>query len=503
MSLELLPGIVWALDEKALDFIRRWHGGLSSKAQMVFQIAGSWKELAYIIDDYREQRFDTTIIEAGLSLRPQLERRRVNVVVVASFPQKEGQSWSEVEEKLQAVGQQVTLQQHRVLLHHAYPKIKDKPFPAKIDPIEISMPRILPWLLTREISSGRILGEEDFYNLFASLIDCLLLAEREGGQVPGHLLGPFLNPPAESGKVRLVGFARIPLDRVLDRMSEALTRVVLGWAYHRPYEPQKLQTFEQRLALLVQEFLTGCRTYAQVEEFILGNRGLKSLSVAIILKEVKQILEIQTQYVIREGRKPQPTPGFLIRFWRRYLGWWTRKAAGISDFAPIIFDNLIQNLHKMSEVIDNIAKQARQETDTHPNIPPDLIQIWSAELHDLVIEALNRRWSGVDVTDRLARIIRQGVSQHFSDALYNWGLEDDLLEEAARALQEGNLLRFSGRMEGGLRVQVQTLVTSLKIGETLLVGAQPVACATLQVWPGRPPLFLAATEAVPIDHLKL
>lgn len=71
MSLKLLPGIVWALDEPALALVRQWWNGLPHRAQSVFTVAGSWEEFTEIIAIYREARFDEAILNAGLSLEPQ------------------------------------------------------------------------------------------------------------------------------------------------------------------------------------------------------------------------------------------------------------------------------------------------------------------------------------------------------------------------------------------------------------------------------------------------
>ena len=170
---------------------------------------------------------------------------------------------------------------------------------------------------------------------------------------------------------------------------------------------------------------------------------------------------------------------------------------------PTNLDYLTKNLKKMVEVISVLEEQSRQESQKYPDIPSLLTTKWTEELHRLVILALEQRWSGIDVSASLGTVIYKSVSDHFNEAIETWNLDDNDIRNFAKGLEEGNLLQFSAKLLGGLPTQVQCLVTTLKIGQTVKHGSHHISCATLRVWPGRPPVFLAATESIPLERVAV
>ena len=230
MSLQLLPGLIWALDEKTQSLIRRWYDGIPPKAQNVFQTVLSWQEFIDAINKYREKGFENTIKEAGLSLDTQLAGRRVAVVVVTSLPIVDGLPLSIVKQNLEDLGGQVILERHWVLVDQ-HPRMAGKPISKTgLEHAKIFDLRQVPWLLTREITGGITLDAEKFFTLLASLLDTLLFTEREGINIAGDVVAPFFQPTAQPGSVRLVGFSRISLDQVLERITNVLSRAVIGLA---------------------------------------------------------------------------------------------------------------------------------------------------------------------------------------------------------------------------------------------------------------------------------
>jgi len=505
MSLQLLPGIGWALDQAALEQVRRWQNGLSDKARMVFQVASCWEEFTDIINTYRQQNFDDTMLAAGLGLETQKEGRRINIVVVACFPQEGGLAWTDAEKKIDAIQQQpITLEQHRVLLHPTLLSVQESSAPRELDTTEIASLRSLPWLLTRKVTGGFTLSPEEFHAHFSSLLDALFLAEREGGTVPGHLVGFFFRQPAQPGHVRLTGFSRVPLGLLLQDLAQSLSQTQLAQAARQPYEAAIVHAFEKKLAHWLGEFLAGQRTSAQIEDNIMREARRLQWPVAALLTETQRIFGKEKMRLQREPTADQQKGNVFIRVWQRFRAW-----CGYPPPAPIHgpdslqIEALSKNLTKMAEVLEELTRLAQTYARSPAALPPELVNNWSVELHDLIIQRLEKRWSELDVLSRLAWKIEQDLNRHFIAALHGWNIHNKRAQEVADSLAAGNLLRFSASLRGGLPVQVQALVTSLNLGPTIRHGAQNVTCATVRLWSGRPPLLLAASEPVPVEHLLL
>lgn len=501
MSLNLLPGIAWGLDEPALALVQRWQQRLPERMQRVFNVAAGWEELTDILNDYRQQSFDDVIVNAGLSLAPQEHGRRIKVMVVGSFPQADGTSWEEAEEQLDSIGMLLTMEQHRLLLHQTVPLV-GQPAPAMdLNPPQIEPLRFLPWLLTRMVTGGFTLGEEEFYVHLASLLDALFLTEWEGGAVPGYLIAPFGQTPAQPHHVRLAGFARLPLDNLIADVAAALSRTVLAQAAQQPYEAAIVHAFESKLARWIGEFLAGQRTSIQIEKQILQDLRRLHWPVAALLKETPRILDKEKVRLARETTAGQPQYNIFMRIWQRLRGW-----CGYHDPAqfqgpdPLQIEALSKNLTKMAEVLQELTQQARTYEGSPAALPPEHANEWSIALHDLVMQRL-KRCSKLDVVSGLAWKIEPDLHRHFIAALHEWEISNTRVREVTAALAAGNLLRFSARLQGGLPVQVQALITSLNLGETIRHGAQQVTCATVRLVPGRPPLLIAASEPVPVEHI--
>lgn len=505
MSLKLLPGIVWALDEDALNLVRQWWKRLPSEAQRVFTVADSWEKFTQILSTYREQRFDEVLLQAGLSLELQEQGRRVNVVTIASFPAESQISWAEAEAKLSTLSAHVSLEHHRVLLRPSLPAIDDPEQQEPPDASQLSPLRVLPWLLTRVVTGGFTLSEEEFFQHVSSLLDVLLLTEREGGQAPAPIVNAFFAAPQHSGHVHLAGFSRLSLEKLLDEMAASLSHAILHRAYNRPYEDIRpaIQAFEHRLAELIGEFLRGERTATQVEDHLFTPQGLPRLEVvAAILREVPELLDRQALRLQREETAAPPPPSRLARVWQRILAWLCRPQPQVRrEPDQVQREYLIGRLRQLSHNIQEAARHAR-EGQEGLELPSEFKSIWSDELKSLVMKGIKRQWQAQELTHRLAMKITRDIQQNFSQAISNWGLQIKQVQEVARALEVGNLLRFNALLQGGLPVIPQAVVTSFNLGPSLRHDARNVPCATLKVYPGRPPYLVAASEPVPIEHIK-
>jgi hypothetical protein len=502
--MKLLPGIVWALDETALKLVRRWQEGLPEKARNVFRVAASWEECADILGRYREQDFDRVMLAAGLSLDTQRQGRRVNVAVVASLTGEKGMSWDRVEHNLASIAQTLTLEQHRILLHAEVPPLGESTEPGRVEFTGIEVLTRLPWLLTRVNSGNLILNEQDFFNSVAALLDALFLAEREGGSAPDHCIGAFFTPPATPGKVRLAGFSRLPLDQVVQEVAEFLAAAVLVRAYDKVYEKAPLQAFEQKLAGWVGEFLQGRLLAQDLERKMPMELKWGRMPAAVILREGRRIFEKENERLQRAIPETFPPASCLARFWR----WLVAKFRGSRPAAsegpsPLQREYLVKYFARLAEVIGDMADRARAGSGAPHTLPPAFVQVWSDELSQLVFQRLNNPYGNLEVHPSLAEKIARDVAAHFQEALNNWQVDNASFQELKRGLEEGNLLRFSARLRGGLPVAVQALVTSLKLGGSIHHGAQHVACVTLRFWPGRPPRFIAASEPVSVENLAL
>ncbi len=507
MSLKLLPGIVWALDEPALALVRQWHNGLPHRAQSVFSVAGSWEEFIEIIATYREARFDEAILNAGLSLEPQQKGRRVNVVMISSFPSEGEISWAQSEEKLSRIGDLLSLEHHRVLLYPTLPPVDAPAVQKDVEFSQLSPLRVMPWLLTRVVTGGFTLDEEDFSQHFSRLLDVLLLAEREGGQAPEYLVNSFFQPQPQPGQVRLLGFPRLSLEQLLTEISSSLSHAILHRAYDRPYKDMEFQivAMEKRLSISVEEFLGGERTAIQVEDqfFSFFDRHKEQLlSVAAILREVPNILERLCKRLQREITISAPPPSWWARLWQKILaffGWGKPLVRNEPDQMQKV--HLVNRFTRITQVMNELAIRAREGQEV-PDLPVDFIRSWSDELKDLVLRGIKENWSGEDLTNRMKIRINLDVQQQFFNAIFHWNLQGDRLREVTRALEEGSLLRFSADLIGGLPVMPQAVVTSYNLGQQIRHGVYNVPCATLSFYRGRPPLLLAASEPVPIEHIR-
>ncbi len=500
--INLLPGIVWALDEVALKLVRRWQAGLSEKARSVFRVASCWEEFSDHLKDYRRNSFDETMLAAGLSLATQRQGRRINLVIVACLPPAGVLTWAKVEEKIATLQlHTITLEQHRVLLHPTLPEILA---PEALDAEGIAPLRFLPWLLTRVVTGGFTLGEEEFYAHFSSLLDALFLAEREGGTVPGHLVGQFFHQPAQPGHVRLAGFSRISLATLLGDLARSLAQGTLSRAERHPYDATLVQNFERKIAQWLAEFQAGQRTSLQVEELLIQEIRRLDWPTAALLKEIPRIFNKETIRLQREPTVDQPQGNIFIRIWQRLRTWYGFPPS-TQDRGPdsLQQEAVFKNLTRMTEVLQEMAELSRANEQLPANLPPELFRAWSANLQKLLIRRLERRWSDYDLVNRLAWHIEQDLARHFGAALFNWEVPNENVREVAGALQEGNLLRFSAPLRGGLPTRAQALVTSLNLGDSIRHGAQQVACTSLRLYPGRPPLLLAASEPVPVEHISL
>lgn len=505
MTLKLLPGIVWALDEPALEMARRWRDSLPQRAKEVFNVANSWEEFTQILTTYREQRFDETILQARLSLEPQEHGRRVNVAVVACFPTEGQVSWTEAENKLSSLTPHLSLEHHRVLLRPNAPTLLDNPFPVPEDMIKSQLEslRVLPWLLTRVVTGGLTYGEDEFFFHFSELMDVLFLAEREGGQVPEHLVNSFFKPQHQPHHVRLMGFSRLSLEPLLTDIATSLSQAILHRAYNRTYEDMRpaIRSFERRLAELIGEFLRGERTAIQVEDYLFDKKSLPFFSVASILREVPSILTGQAMRLQQEELAPAPPPSWLARLWQKILAWLgLAKPSSKSKPDKIQREYLINRLNRFSQVIQEIADKAG-EAQEGLELPSDFIRDWSDELESLVLRSIKEQWQVRELTERLAIRITRDVKANFSQAIFNWGIHSERAEEVRRAMEIGNLLRFSAPLKGGMSVVPQAVVTSLHLGSSIRHGAHNVQCANLRHYPGRPPYLVAASEPVPIERI--
>jgi len=503
MTLQLLPGIVWALDEPDLALVRRWWDSLPPKAQNVFTVAGSWEELTEIITTYREQRFDETILRSGLSLEPQEQGRRVNVVVVGSF--SEGRiTWAEVEEKLQSLGAFLSLEHHRVLLHHTLPSIGRPPVQRDVDFSQLSTLRTLPWLLTRVVTGGFTLGDEEFFQYFSQLLDVLFLAERVGRQDSAYLVNYFFQLQPQPYCVCLAGFPRLSLEKLLKEIAASLAQAILHRAYNRHYEDMRpaIQAFERRLAKLGGEFLRGDRTATQVEDHLFSPHGLPLLSVAAILREVPDILERQAIHLRGEGTINSTPPSWWTNLWQKILACLGRDQPTVRNVPDQVQkDYLVNRFTRIIQVIKEMTIQAK-EMQEKLDLPDHFIRVWSDELNDLVKRGIQEEWKGIELKNRLAIKIVRDVQDNFSNAISHWNLQGDRVREMARALEEGNLLRFSASLKGGLPVFPQAVVTSFNLGQQIRHGTNNVPSATLSFYSGRPPLIVAASQPVPIKNIS-
>lgn len=505
MSLQLLPGIVWALDDFALMQVRRWQAGLSEKAQKVFQVVSCWEEFVDLINIYRQQNFDATMLAAALDLETQRQGRRINTVIVACWPQAGAIAWAEAEEKIEALQQQpITLEQHRVLIHPTLHPLEATLAPDGPEVDEIAPLRSLPWLLTRQVTGGFTLSEEEFHTHLSSLLDALLLAEREGGTVRGHLVGPFYQQPARPGHVRLAGFPRLPLDALLQEMARSLAQGMLTRAARQPYDAVLVRDFERKLARWLDELQAGQRPSSQVEELIMRELRRLPWPAAALFKELPRIFSKETVRLQRQPTVDPPKCNIFMRTWQR-LRTWCGCPPPDTEIGPdsLQTETLIKNLNQMHSVLAELDKSARQDEALPANLPPELVNAWSDKLNTLIIRRLEQRWNEWDVVSRLTWQIEQDMAQNFVAALRHWDIENERVQEVAKALAEGNLLRFSAPLRGGLPVKVQALVTSLTMEETIRHGAHDVPCATLRLLPGRPPLLLAVSEPVPVGHILL
>ena len=505
MNLQILPGIVWALDEVALQHVRRWQAGLPAKVQTVFRVASCWEEFVDLMDAYRRQNFDDAMLAAGLSLETQRQGRRINTVIVACWPQHGGLAWAEAEEKIANLMQlPLTLEQHRVLLNPALHPLEESLVPDAPEVNEIAPLRFLPWLLTRQVTGGFTLSEAECQDHFSSLLDALFLAEREGGRAPGHLVGLFYQQPAQPGHVRLAGFSRIPLDALLQEMARSLAQGMLLQGARQPYDAVLVRDFEQKLARWLDEFQAGQRTNLQVEALVMQELRKKPWPAAALFKELPPILAKETMRLQRQTTVDPPRCNIFMRTWQR-LRTWCGCPPPDTEIGPdsLQTESLVKNLNQMQAVLEELNKSARQDEELPANLPPELVKAWSDTLVKLIVRRLEQRWSELDVVRRLAWQIEQDMARHFVAALRHWDIPNESVREVARAWAEGNLLRFSAPLRGGLPIGVQALVTSLTMEETIRHGAHDVPSATLRLLPGRPPLLLAVSEPVPVEHVLL
>jgi len=144
------------------------------------------------------------------------------------------------------------------------------------------------------------------------------------------------------------------------------------------------------------------------------------------------------------------------------------------------------------------AKEMQEKLD----LPDHFIRVWSDELNDLVKRGIQEEWKGIELKNRLAIKIVRDVQDNFSNAISHWNLQGDRVREMARALEEGNLLRFSASLKGGLPVFPQAVVTSFNLGQQIRHGTNNVPSATLSFYSGRPPLIVAASQPVPIKNIS-
>lgn len=505
MTLNLLPGIVWALDEPTTSLVRRWRNGLPEKAKPVFNVSSRWEEFTEIITHYQELGFNETLLQAGLSLESQEHGRRVNVVVVGSFPCQGGISWGEAEKKLATLGAFISLEHHRIFLNTNLPNIEAPSSEGTIDSSQLSSVRVLPWLLTRMVTGGFTLGEDEFFERFCHLLDVLLLTEREGGKVPEYVVNAFFRSENQPNHVRLAGFSSLSLELLLREISHSLSSAILHRTYNRPYGDMKvaIQALERKLAESIGEFLQGKQSALQIEDYLFGQRGVSHLSGAAILREIPDILTRQSQRLQKEEMVNEPPPSCLARLWQKLLVWFGQAKPLVSS-KPDQFqkDYLINKLKGFSRVIQEIADKAR-ETHGANELPSEFIRRWSDELKDLLIRSMKEQWQAGKVTEQLAFKITRDVQKNFSQAIFQWGLNSERVREMKRTLENGNLLRFSALLRGGMSVTPQALVTSFNLGSSLRHGAHNVPCANLRIYPSRPPYLMATSAPIPIENIIL
>ena len=504
MTLRLLPGIAWALDESALASVRTWQAGISDQARQVFQVAACWEEFADIIETYRQQDFDATMLTAGLSLETQQLGRRVNVVVIASLPRQGSITWTEAEAKLADISKCLTLEAHRVLLHPTLRPLGEAADLAPVNLAELSFLRGLPWLLTRTVTGNATLGQNEFQAHIDRLLDALFLAEREGGMAPEHVIGAFFHPLPQPGCVRLAGFSRLPLDRLLPDLAQSLAHMVLAQAAQQRYDANLISSFENMLAGRLGEFLGGQRTDLQIEEGIPRELSRRQWPVAALLKEAPRIFAKEAIRLQREATVDQQKRHNSISLWQRLLAWFGRSTPPVAHSPdPLQAEALWKNLERMAEVLRDLADQAHLHPEFAAGLPAELCQDWTVKLRNLILQRLEQRWGDLDVLARLAWQIELDLGHNFLAALRDWEIPNRQIREFAAGLAAGNLLRFSAALQGALTVQAKALITSLHLGPNIQHGTQQVPCATLRLWPGRPSLLLAASEPVPVEHLHL
>ncbi|MBU4447252.1 MAG: hypothetical protein KKD99_01605, partial [Proteobacteria bacterium] len=375
-----------------------------------------------------------------------------------------------------------------------------------IDSAAIGGTREAPWFLSNHIMGGFLIGDDEFFEHLCNLLNALLLAQREEGGAQGDIARVFFAAPAAPDHVRLVGFPRIPIAKLVKEIATVLAKTVLHRAYHGTLEPGLITALERILSEKIKQFLSGGLGADQVLEVIIGRGGFKSWPTVQILGAGKDLLRRQLHRLSVEAplQTTQSTPplGFFTRLWRKLLVFFRKAPPVVSGPDKENLDYLRTNLKRMLEIIEVIEEQAKGGGPRHPDIPTDLINSWSSALRDKLLAALENRWQEIDILPRLSMVIERSVAKFFFEALHAWRLDGELLREMAKAIEHGDLLRFSAKLIGDQQVQAEALVTSLMIGDHIKYGGHYIRSAFLKVWPGRSPLFLAVGQPVPLEHIQ-
>lgn len=496
--LALLPAIIWTLDDFAREKAKDWHDVLDDWSKNFVKIANEPEEVNELVQCYLQQSFDQTMVNSGLSLESHLIGRRINIVVVAQLGRnRAAPSWVEVEKTVNEARQKAfSIESHCILIVAG---------PHPVDWTQsLSGIRETPWLLTDTVSGGFKLESTRLSDLCGSLLDALVLTEKEEIATGGPVIIAFYKPSFQVGQVRLAGFPRLDLRDLMTKITQILARAVLRRRFLEIPDHALLREFEKKLTQRVTQFLNGKLNEERVIDFIIGSEGMGQWTSTDILQMGAAILDGQIRR-LRFETSYVPKPSFfewIKQIYRKFL-----ELLGIRIISTILrpkteqIEYVINILERLKEIIKELTDIAQKDFPIYPEIPLIITNDWCGELDELLKHTLRNYWNDVEILQILSIHLEKTVTEHFNTALHDWGLDEPFIHEVARGLAKGNLLRFSARLKAEKPAQSNALVTSLRIGDNLKYGSQMIPCAILRVWPAQPPLLLAVSTPIPLDRL--
>ncbi len=492
---QLIPTAVWSLDKEAQEMADSWIQCLDPTAKQFVRHASSWQGIRDIVKEFTQESFRTQMQEAGI-IPPSTSR--VSVVLIAygmgSVPSA---GWKDSEKKLDKISKELDyLESHRILLARLDQHMtKDRD-------IRCSGVRDVTWLLTDKTHLGTTLGKSEFRSLVHSLLNALVLSERNSDQDQTYLRDFFdsgLSPSEVRRKVRLIASPGNDLAELFNtRAKQTVQAVISYFSSVHPVDTAEKKQSKSKILESLDSLLKGQIRTDQFVQYLSDELGKSYWSLPDLLSEAPGFLRHLAR-TVQNHQSPSPSaaspPSFMQRLLRCLavrLGIRRYRATSIPRPLCEQLRSLANHLDSVACELDKICADNRASPCEGLTLKPQEKERWKVPLEDILKGFLTRSQPA------FADLLMQDFVRQVMRDLQN---SPELFPDLASLL--GKSLRFSARLSAAKRPQARVVLSSIQLGSKFHFEAQQLPTAVVRLWPYvSGPLVLIASEPVPIRQIR-